>query len=69
MTVEDRNVVYEAIDILRALGGNNGFSNLQPKMKHLLLSYANKLKAIVEKDIKTEKSMTQEYFDGEIVYD
>ena len=25
MTVEDRNAIYEAVDILRALGGNNGF--------------------------------------------
>ena len=68
MTVEDRNTIYEAVDILRALGGNNGFSNLQPKMKKMLLGYANKLKEIVDKDVKFGKSMTVEEFNGETVY-
>lgn len=68
MTVEDRNTIYEAVDILRALGGNNGFSNLQPKMKKMLLGYANKLKEIVDKDVQFGKSMTVEEFTGETVY-
>ncbi len=68
MTVEDRNTIYEAVDILRALGGNNGFSNLQPKMKKMLLGYANKLKEIVDKDVKFGKSITVEEFNGETVY-
>lgn len=68
MTIEDRNKILETVDILRALGGNNGFSNLQPKFKRTLLSYANDLKAIVEKDVKFEKSMKTEEFNGEVVY-
>ena len=68
MTVEDRNAIYEAVDILRALGGNNGFSNLLPKMKKMLLGYANKLKEIVDKDVQFGKSMTVEEFNGETVY-
>lgn len=69
MTVEDRNTILEAVDILRTLGGNNGFSNLQPKFKKLLLKYANGLNDIVEKDVKLKNSMKTENFDGEIVYD
>lgn len=68
MTVEDRNTIYEAVDVLRALGGNNGFSNLQPKMKKMLLGYANRLKDIVDKDVQFGKSMTVEKFNGETVY-
>ena len=68
MTVEDRNTIYEAVDVLRALGGNSGFSNLQPKMKKMLLGYANRLKEIVDKDVKFGKSMTVEEFNGETVY-
>lgn len=52
MTIEERNKILETVDILRALGGNNGFSNLQPKIKHMLLGYANDLKDIVERDVK-----------------
>ena len=52
MTVDERNKILEAVDILRALGGQNGFSNLQPKIKRLLLNYANDLKDIVENDVK-----------------
>lgn len=52
MTVDERNKILEAVDILRALGGQNGFSNLQPKIKRLLLGYANDLKDIVENDVK-----------------
>lgn len=69
MVVEDRNTILETVDILRALGGNNGFTNLQPRFKKTLLSYAGKLNKIVEKDIQFEKSMEVEDFEGEIVYD
>ena len=69
MTVQDRNDIYETVDILRALGGQNGFSNLRPKIKKLLLNYANKLKDIADRDTKFNNSMEQEDFDGEIVYD
>ena len=55
MTVEDRNIVLETVDILRALGGNNGFTNLQPRFKKTLLGYASKLNKIVEKDIQFVK--------------
>ena len=53
LTVEERDCILETVDILRTLGGNNGFSNLQPKVKRLLLGYANNLKAIVERDIRS----------------
>lgn len=52
MTVEERNTILESADILQALGGNNGFSNLQPKLKKMLLVQAVALKKIVEKDIR-----------------
>ena len=52
MKIEERNKILETVDILRALGGNNGFSNLQPKVKRMLLGYANELKDIVERDVK-----------------
>lgn len=52
LTVDERNCILETVDILRTLGGNNGFSNLQPKVKRVLLAYANNLKAIVERDIQ-----------------
>ena len=52
MTVDDRNKILEIIDILRALGGQNGFTNLQPKIKKMLISYSNDLKDIVERDIE-----------------
>ena len=51
MRVEERNKLSEVADVLRALGGNNGFGNLQPKIKHMLLGYANDLKKIVEDDV------------------
>jgi hypothetical protein len=69
MTIEERNVIYETVDILRAIGGNNGFSNLQPKIKKMLLGYATKLNEIADKDIKFGQSMKQEEFNGEIVYE
>lgn len=51
MTLEDRNTILEAADILKTLGGNNGFANLQPKLKTMLKSYGGKLQNIVERDI------------------
>ena len=51
MKVDDRNKILEVADVLRALGGNNGFANLQPKIKHMLIGYANDLKKIVEDDV------------------
>lgn len=69
MTREEQDTIFEVIDILRALGGSNGFSNLQPKIKHSLLKYASKLKDIVEKDIRIETSTVMEDFNGETVYE
>ena len=54
MTIYERNKILETVDILRALGGSNGFSNLQPKIKRMLLGYSNELKKIVENDMKNE---------------
>lgn len=68
MTVDDRNKILETVDILRAIGGNNGFSNLQPKVKKMLLGYANELNDIVKRDIAIKNSMQKEDFDGETVY-
>jgi len=69
VTSDERNDIYETVDILRALGGQNGFSNLQPKVKKMLLGYANRLKDIADRDIKFNNSMQKEEFDGEIVYE
>lgn len=69
MTVQERNDIYETVDILRALGGSNGFSNLRPKIKKLLLTYANKLKGIADRDTEFGKSLQNEEFDGETVYE
>lgn len=68
MTVEERDTVLETVDILRTLGGNNGFSNLQPKLKKMLRDQANKLKEIVDNDIKRGNSFQHEVFEGETVY-
>lgn len=68
MTVQERNEILETVDILRALGGNNGFSNLQPKVKHMLLERANGLKKIVENDIVTTKRDHEEKEDLEMTY-
>lgn len=51
MKVEDRNKLMEVSDILKALGGNNGFGNLQPKIKRMLLGYASDLDRIVKDDV------------------
>ena len=67
MTTEERNEILETVDILRALGGQNGFSNLQPKIKRMLLQKANNLKRIVENDISPKDDV--EEFDGETVYE
>ena len=68
MTIEERNKILEVVDILRALGGNNGFSNLQPKVKHMLLAYSNDLKAIVEDDVKSGKPRIETKQDIEMTY-
>jgi len=68
MKLDDRNLMLEIVDILRTLGGNNGFANIQPKTKHLLIKYANKLDDFVKRDIKAQKSMSIETFEGETVY-
>ena len=54
MTMEERNTILEAADILKALGGNNGFANIQPKLKATLRSYAGKLDKIARDDIQAE---------------
>ena len=54
MTMEERNVIFEASDILKTLGGNNGFANIQPKLKATLRSYATKLDKIARDDIQAE---------------
>ena len=69
MTTQERDVVYETVDILRALGGHNGFSNLQPRVKKVLLKYANRLKEIADRDVSIDNSMQNEEFDGEIIYE
>ena len=69
MTVDDRNDILETVEILRALGGQNGFSNLQPKLKKMLLGYAHKLNGIVERDIAVKKSIQVEEFEGDTVYE
>lgn len=66
MTVNERNKVLEVVDILRALGGHNGFSNLQPKVKKILLGYANDLKDIVERDVNGGGVVSEEHLDEEI---
>lgn len=69
MTQDEHSTIYEAVDILRALGGNNGFSNLQSKTKRTLLDYANRLKAIADRDISKRKSNIVEEFEGETIHD
>ena len=59
MTTEERNEILETVDILRALGGQNGFSNLQPKIKRMLLQKANNLKRIVENDISPKDDVEE----------
>lgn len=68
MTLEERNLLLETVDILRALGGNNGFSNLQPKVKHMLLRYANGIDEIVKRDIQEGSDHTADKADMEMTY-
>ena len=68
MTIDERTKILEVVDILRALGGNNGFSNLQPKIKHMLLGYSNDLKAIVEDDIRSTQTRVNTKQDIEMTY-
>lgn len=56
MTLDDRNALVEAADILQYLGGNNGVTNLRPKIKHQLIRSAAKLKKVVENDISASKA-------------
>ena len=58
MTMEERNTILEAADILKALGGNNGFTNLKPKLKNILKNYAVDLEKIVRNDIQAEFEAT-----------
>ena len=69
MTINERNTIYETTDILRALGGNNGFSNLQPRIKKMLLVYANRLKDIADRDAQFGKDLQVEEFEGETIYE
>lgn len=69
MTTQERNDILETVDLLKAMGGQNGFANFQPKFKKTLLSYAHKLEAIVSKDIKIKNSITEEEFTGEVIYE
>jgi hypothetical protein len=69
VTINERNTIYETTDILRALGGNNGFSNLQPRIKKMLLVYANRLKDIADRDAQFGKDLQVEEFEGETVYE
>ena len=69
MTINERNTIYETMDILRALGGNNGFSNLQPRIKKMLLVYANRLKDIADRDAQFGKDLQVEEFEGETIYE
>lgn len=69
MTVQERDQILEAVDLLRAIGGNNGFSNLQPKLKRILLKKASELKQIVDDDIRKFSSHSSEIFEGETVYE
>ena len=59
MTTEEKNTLLETVDILRALGGQNGFSNLQPKVKKMLLKYAHEIKDIVERDIQKKAHIVE----------
>ena len=69
MTVDERTTILEVADILQALGGNNGFGNLQPKVKAMLRCYAVDLKRIVKDDsveTVTDRPVTKE--DIEMTY-
>lgn len=70
MTTNERNDILEAVDLLRMIGGN-GFSNLQPKIKRLFMQKANRLKEIVENDIRggTSTSEVVEDWGGETIYE
>lgn len=69
MTAHERGQILEAVDILRMLGGQNGFSNLQPKIRKKLLSTANALRQIVNDDIQKLSGYRTEEFEGETIYD
>ncbi len=69
MTVNDRNTILEAVDLLKLLGGNNGFCNLRPERKKIVLKMAKNLKDIVERDIKNSQSFEKVDFIGDVIYD
>ncbi|WP_458459256.1 hypothetical protein [Pseudobutyrivibrio sp.] len=70
MTVDDRNTVTEISEMLKILGGQNGFCNLQPKLKKMLLEQSKKLKDIVDRDINYQKSFNfEEEWQGETVHE
>ncbi len=69
MTVNDRDTILEAVEILKLIGGNNGFCNLRPERKKIVLKTAKNLKDIVERDIKNSQSFSKVDFDGEVVYE
>ena len=68
MTIEDRSTILEVVDLLRTIGGQNGFCNLRPQLKKLLLRKANDLNKIVEREIKQQDTAFKE-FTGETVYE
>lgn len=59
MTLDQRNSILEAADILKRLGGKNGFSNLQPKIRMLCMKKGHELTEIVENDIQNENPNEQ----------
>ena len=69
MTVNDRDMILEAVDLLKLLGGNNGFCNLRPERKKIVLKMAKNLKDIVERDNKNSQSFQKVDFSGDVVYD
>ena len=54
MTSEKREMIVEAADILTFLSGNNGMCNMQKKQKQEMRKTAQKLRQIVEDDIRSE---------------
>ena len=51
MKMEDRNLILEVSEVLKLLGGNNGYANVQPKIKQRLIEYSKKLEKLVKNDI------------------
>lgn len=51
MKTEDRNLLLEVSEVLKLLGGNNGYANIQPKIKKRLVEYSKKVEELVKNDI------------------